>query len=88
MPYSRRLLLDLWAGIRGVAVSLSRGATVLGIKAGLAVGRPSQRKRQKPVEIGSLKSVLFIAFGCCICLLHSMHIALVSVANGLSGECS
>ena len=27
MPYSRRLLLDLWAGIRGVPVSLSRGAT-------------------------------------------------------------
>ena len=29
-----------------------------------------------------------IAFSCCICLLHSMHIALVVVANGLSGECS
>ena len=27
MPYSRRLLLDLWAGIRGVLVSLSWGAT-------------------------------------------------------------
>ena len=27
MPYSRRLLLDLWDGIRGVPISLSRGAT-------------------------------------------------------------
>ena len=41
----QRLLLDLWAGIRGIPVSLSRGATALGIRAGLAVGRPSQRER-------------------------------------------
>jgi len=27
VSYSRRLLLDLWAGIRGVPVSLSRGVT-------------------------------------------------------------
>ena len=33
----------------------------------------------RAVEIGSLRSDLFIAFGCCICLLHSMHIALVFV---------
>ena len=29
-----------------------------------------------------------IAFGCCICLLHSMHIALLFDSNGLSSECS
>ena len=38
----QRLLLDLWAGIGGVTVSLSQGATTLGIRAGLAVGCPSQ----------------------------------------------
>ena len=37
----QRLLLDLWAGIRGIPVSLSQGATTLGIRAGLAVGRPN-----------------------------------------------
>ena len=41
----QRLLLDLWAGIRGVPVSLSRGATALGIRACPAVGRLSQRER-------------------------------------------
>ena len=41
----QRLLLDLWAGIRGVPVSLSWGATALGIRANLAIGRPSQRER-------------------------------------------
>ena len=41
----QRLLLNLWARVRCVPVSLSRGATVLGIRAGLAVGRPSQRDR-------------------------------------------
>ena len=29
-----------------------------------------------------------IAFGCCICLSHNMHIDYYLVANGLSGECS
>ena len=41
----QRLLLDLWARIRGVPVSLSWGATTLGIRAGLAVGCPSQCER-------------------------------------------
>ena len=41
----QRLLLDLWVGIRGVPVSLSRGGTWLGIRAGMVVGRPSQRER-------------------------------------------
>ena len=41
----QRLLLDLWARILGVPVSLSRGAIALGIRAGLAIGRPSQRKQ-------------------------------------------
>ena len=40
----QRLLLDLWAGIWGVPVSLSQGATALGIRVGLAVGRPNQRE--------------------------------------------
>ena len=31
------------------------------------------------LEIGSIESGLMIAFGFCICLLHSMHIALVSM---------
>ena len=38
----RKTYLDLWARIRGVLVSLSWGAKELGIRAGLAVGRPSQ----------------------------------------------
>ena len=88
MPYSRRLHPDLWAGIRGVLVFSKPGCHRLGIRAGLAVGCPSQCERLKPVEIGSLKFGLFIAFGCCICLLHNMHIALLFVTNGLSGECS
>ena len=33
----------------------------------------------RAVEISSIESGLFIAFGCCIFLLHSMHIALVFV---------
>ena len=41
----QRLFLDLWAGIWGVPVSLSRGAIGLVSEPGLAVGRPSQREQ-------------------------------------------
>ena len=41
----QRLLLDLWAGILGVPVFSEPGCHRLRIRAGLAVGRPSQRER-------------------------------------------
>ena len=55
------------------------GCHRLGIRAGLDVGRPRPRERYKPVEIDIIEFGLMLAFGCCICLLHSMHIALVFV---------